>query len=109
MSDGTPIDSPCECEHNNPDSLDARLFPSVVLAVAPAVTMEGNSHASRESGLCSHSHGVDAEVVLAHLLRSSDPNLDTLGELSVAGFWERRDRRCSGSQHGSGSADPQRV
>ena len=32
------IDSPCECEHNNPDSLDARLFPSVVLAVAPAVT-----------------------------------------------------------------------
>jgi len=26
------IDSPCECEHNNPDSLDARLFPSVVLA-----------------------------------------------------------------------------
>jgi len=34
------IDSPCECEHNNPDSLDARLFPSVVLAVAPAVTMD---------------------------------------------------------------------
>jgi len=33
-----PIDSPCECEPNNPDSLDARLFPSVVLAVAPAVT-----------------------------------------------------------------------
>jgi len=28
-----PIDSPCECEHNYPDSLDARLFPSVVLAV----------------------------------------------------------------------------
>jgi len=34
------IGSPCECEHNNPDSLDARLFPSVVLAVAPAVTMD---------------------------------------------------------------------
>jgi len=34
------IDSPCECEHNNPDSLDARLFPSVVLAAAPAVTMD---------------------------------------------------------------------
>jgi len=30
----------CECEPNNPDSLDARLFPSVVLAVAPAVTMD---------------------------------------------------------------------
>jgi len=30
------IDSPCECEYNNPDSLDARLLPSVV-AVAPAV------------------------------------------------------------------------
>jgi len=34
------IDSPCECEHNNPNSLDARLFPFVVLAVAPAVTMD---------------------------------------------------------------------
>jgi len=34
------IDSPCECEYNNPNSLDARLFPSVVLAVAPAVTMD---------------------------------------------------------------------
>ena len=34
------IDSPCEREHHNPDSLDARLFPSVVLAVAPAVTMD---------------------------------------------------------------------
>ena len=34
------IDSPCECEHNNPDSLDARLFPSVVFAVAPALTMD---------------------------------------------------------------------
>ena len=31
---------PCGCEHNNPDSLDARLFPSVVLAVAPAVSMK---------------------------------------------------------------------
>jgi len=37
----TPIDSLCECEHNNPDSLDARrLFLSVVLAVAPAVYMD---------------------------------------------------------------------
>jgi len=62
------IDSPCECEHNNPDSLDARLFFTVVLAVAPAVTMDEagatanttvkNSRASRESGLlCSQSHG----------------------------------------------------
>jgi len=80
------IDSPCECEHNNPDSLDARLFFTVVLAVAPAVTMDEaaslsryhdredassmvtagatanttvkNSRAFRESGLlCSHSHG----------------------------------------------------
>jgi len=61
------IDSPCECEHNNPDSLDARLFFTVVLAVAPAVTIDTagatanttvkNSRASRESGLlCSHSH-----------------------------------------------------
>jgi len=40
------IDSPCECEHNNPDSLDARLFPSVVLAVAPAVTMDAASSLS---------------------------------------------------------------
>ena len=38
------MDSPCECEHNNPDSLDARLFPSVVLAVAPAVTMDEASY-----------------------------------------------------------------
>jgi len=41
-----PIDSPCECEHNNPDSLDARLFFSVVLAVAPAVTMDEASSLS---------------------------------------------------------------
>jgi len=27
-------------EHNNPDSLDARLFPCVILAVAPAVNMD---------------------------------------------------------------------
>ena len=40
------IDSPCECEHNNPDSLDARLFPSVVLAVTPAVTMDEASSLS---------------------------------------------------------------
>jgi len=40
------IDSPCECEHNNPDSLDARLFFTVVLAVAPAVTMDGASSLS---------------------------------------------------------------
>ena len=37
------IDSPCECEHNNPDSLDARLL--------------FHCGVSRESGLlCSHSH-----------------------------------------------------
>ena len=40
------IDLPCECEHNNPDSLDARLFPSVVLAVAPAVAMDEASSLS---------------------------------------------------------------
>jgi len=38
--------SPCECEHHNPDSLDARLFPSVVLAVAPAVAMDDASSLS---------------------------------------------------------------
>ena len=42
----TAIDSPCECEHNNPDSLDAPLFPSVVSAVAPAVTMDEASSLS---------------------------------------------------------------
>jgi len=41
-----PIDSPCECEHTNPDSLDARLFPLVVFAVAPAVTMDEASSVS---------------------------------------------------------------
>ena len=40
------IDSPCECEHNNPDSLDAQLFFTVVLAVAPAVTMDEASSLS---------------------------------------------------------------
>ena len=40
------IDSPCECEHNNNDSLDARLFFTVVLAVAPAVTMDEASSLS---------------------------------------------------------------
>ena len=40
------IDSPCECEHNDPDSLDARLFSSVVLAVAPAVIMDDASSLS---------------------------------------------------------------
>ena len=44
-----PSDSPCECEHNDPDSLDARLFPSVVLAVAPAVTMDEASSLSGPS------------------------------------------------------------
>ena len=41
-----PIDSPCACEHNNPDSLDARLFFTVVLAVAPAVSMDEASSLS---------------------------------------------------------------
>ena len=40
------IDSPCECEHNNPDSLDARLFFTVVLAIAPAVAMDEASSLS---------------------------------------------------------------
>ena len=43
---GYGLDSPCECEHNNPDSLDARLFFTVVLAVAPAVTMDEASSLS---------------------------------------------------------------
>jgi len=43
---GLAIDSPCECEHNNPDSLDARLFFTVVLAVAPAVTIDEASSLS---------------------------------------------------------------
>jgi len=43
---GVAIDSPCACEHNNPNSLDARLFPSVVLAVAPAVAMDEASFLS---------------------------------------------------------------
>jgi len=30
----------CDSKHNNPDSLDARLFPSVVLADAPAVAIK---------------------------------------------------------------------
>jgi len=37
------IDSLRECEHSNPDSLEARLFPFVVLAVAPAVVMDDAS------------------------------------------------------------------
>jgi len=41
-----PMDSPCECEHNNADSLDARLFFTVVLAVAPAVTIDEASSLS---------------------------------------------------------------
>jgi len=36
----TAITTPCEWEHLKPDSRAARLFPSVVLAVAPAVTMD---------------------------------------------------------------------
>ena len=40
------IDSPCECEHNNPYPLDARLLPSVVLAVSPAGTMDEASSLS---------------------------------------------------------------
>jgi len=47
----TSIDSPCECEHNNLDSLDARRFSSVVLAVAPAVTMDEASSLSTYSKL----------------------------------------------------------
>jgi len=52
------IDSPCECEHNNPDSHDREDASSMVTAGATANTTEENSRASRESGLlCSHSHG----------------------------------------------------
>jgi len=48
LCDRLAVDSPCECEHNNPVSLIARLFPSVVLAVAPAVTMDEASSLSLE-------------------------------------------------------------
>jgi len=44
------MNSPCECEQNYPDSRDARLFPSVVLAVAPAVTMDEASSLSGRHG-----------------------------------------------------------
>jgi len=40
MSTRVPTYSPCEREHNNPDYIYTRLFPSVVLAIAPAVTMD---------------------------------------------------------------------
>jgi len=40
------IDSPCECGHNNADSLDTRLSPPVVLVVAPVVTMDEASSLS---------------------------------------------------------------
>jgi len=33
----------CECEHNLSDSLDAQLFPSMVLGVAPAVVIDDAS------------------------------------------------------------------
>jgi len=36
----------CSCQHNNPDSLDERLFLSVVAAVAPALTMDEASSLS---------------------------------------------------------------
>jgi len=45
------MNSPCECEHNKLDSLDARLFPSVVLAAAPAVTMDEASSLSPTSNV----------------------------------------------------------
>jgi len=41
----------CECEHNNPDSLDARLFPSV-LAVAPALTLDKASSVGERLFCC---------------------------------------------------------
>jgi len=56
-----PIDSPCECEHNNPDSLDARLFPSVVFAVAPAVTMDVASSLSAPA-VKLYAHGNDSVI-----------------------------------------------
>ena len=51
---GGAKDSPCACEHNNQDSLNARLFPSVMLAVAPTVTMYEASSLSVAKG-CDHS------------------------------------------------------
>ena len=40
------IDSPCEYEHNTPESLDGLLPPSVVLAAAPAVSLDEASSLS---------------------------------------------------------------
>jgi len=61
------MDSPCECEHNNPDSLDARLFPSVVLPVAPAVTMDEAFSLSR-CGCSAYAHTPEAQsCVLSYL------------------------------------------
>ena len=37
------IGFPCECEHNHPDSLDARLFPSVVCVSCRAYCDHGRS------------------------------------------------------------------
>jgi len=51
----------CECERNNPNSLDARLFLSVVLAVAPAVTTDEASSLSRVN-VNNHSDSLDARL-----------------------------------------------
>jgi len=76
------IDSPCEYEHNNPDSLDARLFSSVVLAVAPAVTMDEASslllvtwliHPFRLIGITSLVTRQAAEQLLEALLKPNTP------------------------------------
>jgi len=67
-----PIDSPCECEHKNPDCLDARLFSSVVLAVAPALTMDDAS--SLLHGLTSTPPFCVGTFTLRHArARPSDP------------------------------------
>ena len=66
-----PIDSPCECEHNNLDSLDARLFSSVVLAVAPAVTMDAASSLSPHSiGLCMFAQAVRRALTFSSRCRA---------------------------------------
>jgi len=45
LSSSQAIDSPCECEHKNPDYIDARLLSSS--AEAPAVTMDKASSLSQ--------------------------------------------------------------
>jgi len=60
------IDSQCECEPHNPDREDVS---SMVTEGASANTADGNSRASRESGLlCSHSHRASIDSVYVYAI-----------------------------------------